>query len=211
MTRHHFLWTRTLAGLYLVVLAGGCATTSPRSDFYTLSPVTPAEAQKAPPAAACRDVVIAIGPVTWPSYLDRPQIVTRLSANRISFDEFHRWAGSLEEDFQRVLAENLSRQLHTDSVVRYPGRFGYKPRFRIPITVNRFDGRPGDAVTLNGTWSVIDEHSGETSAPHESVIREPASRPGYEAMVVAASAAVGELSRRIATELSGYCAVSGAK
>ena len=33
----------------------------------------------------------------------------------------------------------------------------------------------------DGTWSVIDEHSGETSAPHESVIREPASRPGYEA------------------------------
>jgi uncharacterized lipoprotein YmbA len=211
MTRHHTLWGRTFGGLFLVVLAGGCAMTSPRSDFYTLNPVTAAEAHKAPPAATCRDVVVAIGPVTWPSYLDRPQIVTRLSANRISFDEFHRWAGSIEEDFERVLADNLSSRLHTDSVVSYPGKFGYKPRFRVLITVNQFDGRPGDAVTLNGTWSVMDEHSGEISAPHESVIREPASGPGYEAMVVAASASVGELSQQIATELSRSCALAGAK
>jgi len=46
---------------------------------------------------------------------------------------------------------------------------------------------------------------------HESSIREPIAGQGYEAMVVAASAAVAELSRQIAAELSGRCVTAHGK
>ena len=209
MTIRYPIRARTLAGLLAMLFVSGCATTSRPVDFYTLSPAAVSGAQGA--AANCRDVVISIGPVVWPGYIDRPQIVTRLSPNRISFDEFHRWAGPLEEDFQRVLIEDLSGLLQTDYVVKYPGKLGYNPRYRVLIHVDQFDGKPGDAVTLKVAWSVVDQSANKEPGLHESLIREAATGEGYEAMVAAASEAVAELSRQIAAELSPRCAVPPGK
>jgi uncharacterized lipoprotein YmbA len=209
MIIHYPTCARALAGLLSILLVSACATTSRPVDFYTLSPAI-SEAAEAPPAN-CRDVVIGIGPVLWPRYLDRPQIVTRLSPNRISFDEFHRWAGPLEEDFQRVLSDDLSKLLQTDYVIKYPGKLGYKPRYRVQIHIDQFDGQPGDAVTLKAAWSIIEEYSGNEVAPREATLRVPTVGEGYEAMVVAASAAVAELSQQIASELAARCTVSQGK
>ena len=210
MIIRYSICVHTLAGLLSVLLVSGCATTSRPVDFYTLSPTAVAGMPESP-VANCRDVVISIGPVVWPGYIDRPQIVTRLSPNRISFDEFHRWAGPLKEDFQRVLIENLSGLLQTDYVVKYPGKLGYNSRYRVLIHVDQFDGKPGAAVTLKVAWSVVDQAVDKEPGLHESLIRETATGEGYEAMVVAASEAVAELSRQIAAELSARCAVPTGK
>jgi uncharacterized lipoprotein YmbA len=205
MINHCYSQARILAGLFLVLLVSACATISQPVDFYTLNPVAVAGGE-APSPANCRDVVIGIGPVLWPRYLDRPQIVTRLSPNRISFDEFHRWAGPLEEDFQRVLADNLATLLQNDYVIKYPGKLSYKPRYRVQIHIDQFDGKPGDAVTLEAAWSIVDQDSGKDAALRNSTSRVPTAGEGYEPMVAAASEAVAELSRQIAAELSGRCA-----
>jgi len=209
MTIRYPIRARTLAGLLAMLFVSGCATTSRPVDFYTLSPAAVSGTQGA--AANCRDVVISIGPVVWPGYIDRPQIVTRLSPNRISFDEFHRWAGPLKEDFQRVLIENLSGLLQTDYVVKYPGKLGYNSRYRVLIHVDQFDGKPGDAVTLKVSWSVVDQSGGKEPALQESLIYQTTAGEGYEAMVAAASEAVAELSRQIAADLSARCAVPTGK
>jgi len=210
MIIHYPTCARALAGLLSILLVNGCATTSRPVDFYTLSPAAlPGEPESL--AANCRDVVIGIGPVLWPRYLDRPQIVTRLSPNRISFDEFHRWAGPLEEDFQRVLIEDLSKLLQTDYVIKSPGKLSYKPRYQVQIHIDQFDGRPGDAVTLKAAWSITEQNGGKEITPREATLRVPTTGEGYESMVVAASAAVAELSRQIAAELSGRCGVPQGK
>jgi uncharacterized lipoprotein YmbA len=207
MISYYSQCTRILACLLTALLVSGCAVTSLPVDFYTLSPASASET----PAANCSDVVIGIGPVLWPQYLDRPQIVTRLSPNRISFDEFHRWAGPLDENFEGVLIDNLSKRLQTDYVIKSPGKLPYKPRYQVQIRIDQFDGQPGDAVTLKAAWSVVDPNSGKEPALHQSLIREATAGEGYENMVVAASTAVAELSRQIAAELSGRCAVSKGK
>jgi uncharacterized lipoprotein YmbA len=209
MTTNYLIRARTLAGLLVMLLVSACATTSRPVDFYTLSAVSAADGK--PPAANCRDVVIGIGPVLWPRYLDRPQIVTRLSPNRVSFDEFHRWAGPLEEDFERVLSDNLSRLLQTDYVIKSPGKLPYKPRYRVQIHIDQFDGQPGDGVTLKAAWSVVDQSGGKEPALHESLIHQATAGEGYEAMVATASEAVAELSRQIAAEVSARCAVPPGK
>jgi uncharacterized lipoprotein YmbA len=199
------------ACLPALLLLSGCATTSRPVEFYTLSPVTAPGGAPEGPAAGCRDVVIGVGAVGWPSYLDRPQIVTRLSPNRIRFDEFHRWGGPPDADFQRVLIDNLSKLLHNDYVIKYPGKFLRTPRYRVQVLIDQFDGRPGDAVILNAAWSVLDSRSDREGRLHEAVIREPARGQGYEGMVAAASAAVAELSRQIASELSSRCGLAQEK
>jgi uncharacterized lipoprotein YmbA len=205
MIIHHSIHVRTLAGLLSVLVASACTTTSRPVDFYTLSAVSSGDG--IPPAANCRDVVIGIGPVLWPRYLDRPQIVTRLSPNRVSFDEFHRWAGPPDEEFQRILSDNLSTLLQTDYVIGNPGRLGYKPRYRVQIQVSQFDGQPGEAVILKVAWSIVGQPEEKEPVLHESLIREPTVGESYEDMVAAASAAVAELSRQIAAEVSARCAL----
>src|SRR4051812_18801060 len=92
-----------LAALLAVTLLAGCGT-SPNATFYTLSAV------EAPATAAAKTVSsVAIGVVTVPDALDRPQIVTRTGANQVTINEFERWAGPLKSEIARTLAENLTK------------------------------------------------------------------------------------------------------
>ena len=72
---------RLLAGALLLVLAacGG----SPPTQFYTLSGM-----QLPPGNPNTRGTVVGVGPVTLPEYLDRPQIVTRTSGNRVTLANY---------------------------------------------------------------------------------------------------------------------------
>ena len=90
--RYFLLSFTTIALSFL----SGCAT-SPESKFYTLSAVPVVEQS---PSAV--QVMIAIDPVTVPELVDRSQIVTRLDANRVSIDEFARWAEPLKSQIPRV-------------------------------------------------------------------------------------------------------------
>ena len=41
-------------------------------------------------------VIIGVGPVKFPEYLDRPQMVTKNKEGILKFDEFNRWGESLD-------------------------------------------------------------------------------------------------------------------
>ena len=116
MMKGHLNRVVTATALLTVMCLTACAGKSPRVDFYTLSV---ADSSASPPVAAtsCSNTVIAVGPINWPRYLDQPRIVTRTGPNRLNFDEFHRWAGSLEDGFDRALRKNLSGLLQSGLLV----------------------------------------------------------------------------------------------
>src|SRR4029453_19244050 len=66
--------------LATAAFGGGCFGSKP-TRFYMLSTVAPAAATTLESAGASR--VIALGPVSIPDYVDRPQIVLRESANQV--------------------------------------------------------------------------------------------------------------------------------
>ncbi len=110
MTRRH---VRIALVSVLATLLAGCGS-SPTANFYTLS----AGAAPAPPTATTYR--IAVGPVTVPEVVDRPQIVVRVGANRVTIAELHRWAEPLKSEIPRVIAENLAQLLGTKQVSAYP-------------------------------------------------------------------------------------------
>lgn len=69
------------------LVAGGCA--SQPSRFYLLSAMPNTE-MASPEAPGEKASTIAIGSVTIPRYLDRPQIVTRTSPYELRVAEFDR-------------------------------------------------------------------------------------------------------------------------
>ena len=185
--------------LFLVFLLGGCSSTPPVA-YYTLN--TLPETQQEIPAAVIDDTIaIGVGPVEFPKFLDRPQIVTRKSQNQIEVSEFHRWAGSFPGDFSRVLAKNISILLPTDRVAVYPWGEQFSPTYRVKLGVEKFDGQLGDGVVLDVTWMVTDQEGTNTLVVRKSRIEEAALDKTYEALVEAKSNSLATLSRTIVEEL----------
>jgi uncharacterized protein len=137
-----FPWTAIVLTLF-----AGCAT-SPASKFYTLSPVQVVEQ-----SSGTKPVMIAIDPVTVPELVDRSQIVTTLDANRVSIDEFARWAEPLKSQIPRVLGADLVQFIPGAIVSTYPQRVDDNA-YRISVDVQAFDSSTNGTVTMAVIWSV---------------------------------------------------------
>jgi len=192
--------------LYVLVLLAfvfaGCAS-SPSSKFYELNPMG---AQTAETQRDSRkgSVVVAVGPLRIPDYLDRPQIVTRSGKNELDISEFNRWAGSIENNIIRVLAEDISGQLPPDRffVVRWTPLIETQlpAAYRIEMLVNRFEGSLGSAVTLNVQWGVFGKDKGMLFTKEARIV-EQVNGNSYDALVEAMSKALDRLGRDIATAI----------
>lgn len=169
----------------------GCGTSKP-SRYYLLSALGPTQSAK-----ENRDVSVGIGPIDFPEYLDRPQIVTRRNRNRLYLGEFNRWAEPLEQNFTRVLTENLAVLLSTEDFVPYPWSRSARIDYQVIVTVNRFDATKGGDMVLHVRWTVSDGDGHTIVPPRASRIAEPVASEDYEAIVQAGSRAVEELSRQI--------------
>jgi uncharacterized lipoprotein YmbA len=180
----------------------GCRGSIPKTEFYTLNSISnaPMDAQ---PISAGQPLSIGVGPVTIPEVLDRPQIVIRTSPNKLQIDEFHRWAGRLEKDFARVLAENISLMLATEQVGIYPWDASFKPRYQVILDVQRFEGRFNQKdVFLEVFWKVIDPQKKITLLAKKSAIKESLTAMNYETLVATKSRVVAELSNLIIKEIN---------
>jgi uncharacterized lipoprotein YmbA len=191
MKMHRFSTGMIVVFLVAAVLTG--CSRSPRVTFYTL------EAGKAPESAppGLTSFSVAVGPVTLPMMVDRPQLVLRVSDNRVDILEMHRWAEPLKSGISRLLAENLSRQLEPARVSVYPQSASDNADYRVLVDIQRFEATPGQGVTVDALWSV--RHAGEeTLKTGRSVINETATGESYETLVAAYGRAVTAVSRDIA-------------
>src|SRR5262245_22552445 len=93
---------------------------SPATQHYVLSPVIEVSPDGAASPAA--PLVIGVGPVSLPVYLDRPQMVIRPASDRIEINEFEQWGEPLRNGVTRVVAVNIARLLPETRVVTFPWR-----------------------------------------------------------------------------------------
>jgi uncharacterized protein len=200
MTTKACLSKISLTVCMLVFILTGCRSATSPIEFYSLSPLTAMPA--AEKAAGLGDAVaVGVGPLQIPKMIDRPQIISRTGVNRINVDEFHRWAGSLYEDFLTVLTLNLSSLLKSNRVAAYPWEDYFDPDYRIYMEVHQFDGRLGEYALLNITWTITGRQPGNVLRVRNSVIREPVQSEDYEAFVAANSRVLAVLSREMAREI----------
>ncbi len=184
-----------LLGLGLLFVLG-CAS-SPPTRFYTLSSLQK-EGKELRESGSGQNLVIGVGPIKFPEYLDRQEIVTRSSSNKITLSDFDLWAGSLAEDFNQVLAENLSVLLSQGNVIIYPRLRPGLAKYQITLDVIRFDGILGGDVSLIARWAILEGKERRVVSLRKSAIIEPSGGKGYEAMVAANSRALEKLSHEIA-------------
>lgn len=185
----------------LAALLQGCiGRASPEPTFYHLSAAAPGKGEAAEATMLPEDVllVVEIGPVTLPEYLQRPQIVTRRGGSELRIDKFHRWVGSLEDQIERVVAQNVEQFSAQVRVVGYRQQT-VAPALVVELDIDDFTGAPGDELLLRANWFVSElKNEGEIHHVRRSVIRVPVQGEGFPALVAAHDAALERLSEEIA-------------
>lgn len=187
-----------LGALALSVAVTGCAVTQP-TNFYTLSPATEPNVVK----RSADGLVIGLGPITLPQYLDRPEIVTREGANQMRLSEFSKWAEPLEPLLTRIMAEDLYALLDANDVIPVPQR-GDIPLDRvIEVDISRFDADAAGQVMLDARWRVYQGDNETLLASGRSQVSEQAAPvPDFDAIVAAMSRALGRASEEIAKAIA---------
>lgn len=193
MKMHCFITGMTTTLCLAVALLAGCSS-SPKATFYTLN-VAATNGTSAPPLNS-----VAIGPITLPDLLDRPQLVVRTSANRVDILESHRWAESPKSEIPRIIAANLGILLKPARVSTYPQNAGLEADYRVLLDIQRFEMSVGEGVGLEVLWSVRRNDGGVPKAGR-TVVSEPANTAGYDALVAAQSRALAAVSRDLAQAL----------
>ena len=178
-----------------IAMAAGCSILSPRPDptkFYVLT------ATSTGGAAAASNLVIGLGPVKLPAYLEHAEVITRVAPNRLDLSSTDRWAEPLDDNFRRVLAADLTTLIGTDQVLPFPWDLSTKVDYKIEVYVERFERDSSGGAQLIANWIIRDGHSDRVLLTRPADFTESAGS-GMENSAASLSADLNDLSKQLAT------------
>jgi uncharacterized lipoprotein YmbA len=186
-------------GLGCVIALAGCGSLlAPRPDtsrFFLLTPVA-----DAPPAAAggTPGLVLGLGPIAFPAYLRRAEVVTRSSDNRIELSATDRWGEPLDDNFKRVLAQDIAATPGVAQVISYPW-FSASPHpdFQIAVSVDSFEADAHGTARLIARWTVRDGSGARVIYVSSASLSEPAAAGDSAAAAAALSHVEGEFAAQV--------------
>jgi uncharacterized protein len=192
-----------LASLLLLFLLTACTADRP-VRFYTLPDSRAPGTQS--PGPVVSEAAVAVGPVTLPDYVNRPEIVTRAASGEVYIAESDRWAGPLEDDITRVLTEDVSAGLRSMNIAAVSWRRPVQTRVRVPVTIVRLDAIQGRRVWIEAQWTVRTAGGAAEGRVYEGTFEAPAPGPGYQGIASGISTAIGQLGEKIVQSLAGILA-----
>ena len=176
------------------LLALSCASSAP-SRFYLL------EAQSRSIAAPAADAPsVGVGPILFPGYLDRSEMVVR-RGGELELLDFERWGERLPSNFLSVLVENLGARAgaHRFFGFGWPGSVSLD--YRLTGSVSQFEADESGLVTLAVQWQIVDAEGVATVPARRSRYTEQASPGDYAATAAALSRTVAAFSDDVAEAL----------
>ena len=182
----------------------GCTLLAPVRDesrFFLLTPITPGTGGAAVKQANTETLILGLGPIKFPDYLRRNDIVTRVESNRVQFSDNNHWAEPLKANFTSVLSQDLSELLGTQQIVNFPWYSSTKIDYQIPITVIRFECGAQGSGQLAATWTINDPSGGRVLHRGEADLKAECGAT-VDQGVAGLSQALGDFSRQIATAMA---------
>lgn len=187
----------------LIALTGLAGCFGPRlpDQFYMLHslPGPPLEG-----GGLAGDPLIGLGPVRIPAYLDRPQIVTAISASEYRLNENQRWAERLDVTITRVSAENLAALLRTDRIVVHPWPREPRPSLQASINIQEMHVDALGKARLVALWSL--RAGSELVVNRRFSCSLPASASDHARMVESESECLARLNRDMAIAIRTWAA-----
>ena len=180
-----------LAALLATILTGCAAPPAPVVYHSLLGADTGAAA-----TARADGPALVVGPVRVPDLLHNTRIATG-SDGRFQLAENHRWAGAVDREIGRALAERLAADLATERVTLFPQAPATKTAWRVQVEVLALDGLPGQWARLEVRWTLLDP-DGTGPRTRRGDYREPLTEPGLAAWVAGQRTNLARLGADIA-------------
>ena len=175
----------------------------PREDptvFYMLK----AESTRAPAKVDSAPLQVNLLPITIPSYMARPQIVSLASGDRVDMSEFNRWSELPNDAITRIMVQNLSVLNHgIVDLYAYPAVAVDPNAPALKITITECIGKLGGELSLKGKWRIIPANDDEIFQSKMFAINIPC-EDSYDSYVSAMSAAFVQMAKQISEGLNEY-------
>lgn len=181
----------------LTIMVSGCVGQSPKANHYLLKSIEKSSGSEQQSAGESKPFRIQVGPVLFPKYLDRPQMVFRNDDHHVIIDSFNRWAEPLSDNFARVVVENLSLLLNSDFVDSYTFKKKTRIDYRISIDVKRFDATSGHEAVLIAGWVIYSGEDQSLLMEKRYDIRKPLAGNSTSEMVAALNETINDFSIEI--------------
>lgn len=186
--------------LLTAMLLSGCAD-HPVARLHILTSVkTEMGLMKKGPSVIMKNV--GIREIKLPAYLDRPQIVRRVGDNELVLSSSHQWGEPLSQSVSRVLAEQLDNELVNARVFVHPWSHKQTIAVQIEVQINQFEIVDNQACVLDVSWLIWSKDN-SIATTHHAMITVPVNSQQYSVLVNAHSQALLQLSKQIASSLSG--------
>ena len=187
----------SMSALSLVL---GCSPSSRPVKFYLLQPMGKPEAHQAVMQTP-KPILVGLGPVEIPAYLDRPQIVTGNAGAELQLAEYHRWAEPLRDTITRILAENLALFMVDAQVLTFPWNRTINPDIQVEVKLSRFHVDATGSCGLKADWTVFKRNKPVLMKSFQTQVLVTGPATDFDAKVAAQSEALGKLGKEIAVEL----------
>jgi len=154
-----------------------------------------------------QDLVIGVGPIIMPEYLDRRQIVTRDKANELKVSTYHQWGEPLDQNLSRVVSENMGVMIPSDRIILLPVKRSIRKAltldYQVTIAISKFERDTNGEVVLNTRWALLDNDKEELTL-RRSVYRDMPKSTDYADLAASQSRLLIQLSREIADTITEY-------
>ncbi|MCC8400667.1 PqiC family protein [Paraburkholderia sp. MMS20-SJTN17] len=189
--------TAACAASIVAMTLAGCAHSVP-THYVTLNAM-PAD----PPPATAPITPIQLTAVHIPAVLDRLEVVTLTSQNRLTIDENDRWGAPLAQMMRRTLAQDLLTRLPAGSFVD-PDAPAPPGTRKLVVTVLDATADTSGMLTLEAEWTLLTGHPDQ--APLRQQVRLDSAISGHDAPAQAAalSRVLGDLADRIAASVGAH-------
>ena len=185
-------WLKNNLVIALLGFLHGCSVT-PHTNYYVLASSTQATAANTNP------ISLGIGPVLVADYLDRVQI-TLVKDSVLEVDEFNRWGEPLDAGITRVLMEELSAQLASGKLVRFPWRGDEIPELRIKVMVLELN-RQNNVALMKVAWSLSALGSGDELHRGIEIYKQSVADDSHNSLVAAYNQILYQLASHMSSTI----------
>ena len=188
----------------IALTLGGCISLpnspiSPTPRFYMLSATGDHQISKKIDITS--DLLVGIGPVKIPEYLNRPQMVTLSKEKMLQFAQFDRWGEPLDLGVARLIREDLTAMLSGAKLTLYPWNPLMVVKYQVVVEVVQLNSELDRDMFLVAQWTIIDVQNSKVMMIKKSKFRRPIMPQNYSGLVQTLSHECASLSGQIADTL----------
>lgn len=189
------LWA--LALVALMALLSGCLAQSKPATLYSLQP--PLQQPLSSRPFHVQGLVLLM-PIQAAPHLQGRNLLVQRPSGEAQATSGHLWTASLDRQVGQRMLIALQQLLATDNIAQYPGpRYGLV-RYQVEIELQEFNG-DGLSFITQATYTLSDTTSKTVLCRHTFRQQRNIDKADYSGYVKAASEAVADLSREVASNL----------